>query len=135
VLVVQSIGPITVTGIPVAVVLIDDTTRESAPISITVKDGYGNPMPDGTTISASVKLDNAPIGFQVGVTGDISTDFPVVIPNARYARFPQHGITDFTFRVVDGSTVYLPGVAPLIRITVASPDLGTYTYSFRAQIQ
>ena len=92
-------------------------------------------MPDGTTITASVKLDNAPIGFQVGVTGNISTDFPVEIPNAAYARFPQTGITDFTFRVVDGSTVYLPGVAPLIRITINSPDLGNYTYSFTAQIE
>jgi len=135
VLVVQGIGPITATGIPVVVVMIDDTTRVSAPISITVKDGHGNPMPNGTTITASVKLDNAPIGFQVGVTGDISTDFPVEIPNEAYARFPQRGITDFTFRVVDGSTVYLPGVSPLIRITVNSPDLGTYTYSFTAQIE
>jgi hypothetical protein len=135
VLVVQGIAPIIVTGIPDTVVPIASGTRVSVPISITIKDGHGNPAPDGTTISASVKLDNAPIGFQVGVIGDISTDFPVNIPNASYARFPQRGITDFTFRVVDGSTVYLPGVAPLIRITITSPDLGTYTYSFTAKIQ
>lgn len=135
VLVVQGIAPIVVTSIPDTIVPIDSATRASVPISITVKDAHGNPVPDGTTISASVKLDNAPIGFQVGVTGDISTDFPVEIPNSAYARFPQRHITDFTFKVVDGSTVYLRGVSPLIRITITSADLGTYTYSFTAQIK
>ncbi len=135
VLVVQGIAPIIVTGIPDTVVPISSVTRVSGPISITVKDAHGNPVPDGTIISASVKLDNAPPGFQVGVIGDISTDFPAVIPNAAYARFPQRGITDFTFRVVDGSVGTFIGVAPLIRIIISSPDLGTYTYSFTAQIQ
>ena len=70
VLVVGDEGPITVSGIPAGSRPIDSTTRMSAPISITVKDGNGNPLPDGTTITANIVLPpNLPQGFQVGVSG------------------------------------------------------------------
>lgn len=136
VLVVQAKAPITVVGIPTTTVAVPSKSV-SAPISITIKDGNGNPLPDGTTITSSIVVANAPIGFQMGVSGDISSDIASIIPNAAYARFPGPRITDFTFRVVDQSTAAFPGVTVSVRITVACPDpgIGTATYSFNAQIQ
>ena len=135
VLVLAAGGPITFTGIPVGIVLIDSATAQSAPISITVKDGNGNPLPDGTTIVANiVPPANTLSGFQMGVSGDISSDLPVTLPDAGYARFPGHGITDFTFRVVNESVPasVASGVAVVVRITVTAnaPYLWTSTFSF-----
>ncbi len=130
--------PITVQGIPRvdSVVTIDSSTRTSAPISITVKDGNGNPLPDGTTISVSVvPPDNPPTGFKVSASGDISSTLPVTIPNAGYARFPGRGITDFSFVVVDQSAGTFAGTTVTVVLTVNSPGLGTWSQSFTARIQ
>ena len=83
VLVLAAGGQITFTGIPAGIVTIDSATKVSAPISITVKDGNGNPLPDGTTIVANiVPPANTLSGFQIGVSGDISSDLPVTLPDA-----------------------------------------------------
>ena len=132
VLVVQAIGPITVTGIPTSTVVIDDTTHQSPQISTTVKDGRGNPLPDGTTITATVvPPSDPPTGFLVTTSGDL----PVTMPNADYARFPGSGTTDFNFRVVDASIGSFPGYAVVVKITVTSTGIGTSTYSFNARIE
>jgi len=138
VLVLAAGGPITFTGIPAGIVVIDSITQQSAPISITVKDGNGNPLPDGTTIVANiVPPANTLSGFQMGVSGDISSDLAVTLPDAGYARFPGPGITDFTFRVVNESVPasVASGVAVVVRITVTAnaPYLWTSTFSFTAK--
>ncbi|MGA9405877.1 MAG: Ig-like domain-containing protein [Bacteroidota bacterium] len=138
VLVVASGGPITVTGIPSTPVTVSSTTNVTAPISITVKDGNGNPLPDGTTINASiVPPANPPSGFQMGVSGDISTNLPATLPDAAYARFPGTGITDFTFEVVNQSvpSTVASGVTVTVNITITAPNIGTATYSFNAVVQ
>jgi hypothetical protein len=139
-LVVSVGGSITVTGIPDTVVTVSSTTNVSPPISITVKDGNGNPLPDGTTITASiVPPENTLSGFQMGVSGDISSDLPATLPDAAYARFPGHGITDFTFTVVNESvpTTVAAGVAVVVRITIQAnaPYVWSATYSFTAITQ
>lgn len=140
VLVLAAGGQITFTGIPAGIVTIDSATKVSAPISITVKDGNGNPLPDGTTIVANiVPPANTLSGFQIGVSGDISSDLPVTLPDAGYARFPGPGVTDFTFRVVNESVPasVASGVAVVIRITVTAnaPYVWTSTFSFTAVSQ
>jgi hypothetical protein len=70
----------------------------SAPISITIKDGNGNPLSTGTTIKATVLYPNAPVGW------NITTSLTTTIPFAGYARFPGLNITDFTFTVANAST-------------------------------
>src|SRR5208283_3289596 len=134
VLVVSAGGAITQTGIPDTVVPINALTKVSPQISITIKDGNGNPLPDGSTITASiVPPPNPPPGFQVGVSGDL----PAQIPNAGYARFPGPGITDFSFQVVNQSTISISGTAITINITVvaAAPYVWTSTFSFTALAQ
>ena len=137
VLVVAAGGQITVTGIPDTEIIVSSATNMSPLISITVKDGNGNPLPDGTTITANiVPPQNTLSGFQMGVSGDISSDLPVTLPDEPYARFPGHGITDFSFRVINQSvpTTVASGVAVVVRITIQAnaPYLWTSTYSFTA---
>ncbi|MCX6143578.1 MAG: Ig-like domain-containing protein [Ignavibacteriales bacterium] len=137
VLVVWSQGPIVVTGIPSSVVTIPRGST-SAPITITVKDANGNPLCDGTTISASINFTSDVVGLKFGVSGSISDAVQFVMPAAPFARFSnQAGVTDFTFRVSDLST---NGGAPLnqtviVNITISSPNFQSSTYSFTAVVQ
>lgn len=129
VLVVQAIGPIQITGIPDSVINIDSTNYSSI-ISFTVKDARGNPLPDGTTITAFVQLpSDPPSGLLVDVTGDL----PAVIPNAGFARFPGNGITNFSFRVVNASTFNMSGNSVSVKVTVSS-GIGSVTRGFVAKI-
>ena len=52
-LVVEAEGRDTITGPPASVTIATGTTV-SPSISITMKDGNGNPLPDGTTITATI---------------------------------------------------------------------------------
>jgi hypothetical protein len=136
VLTVWNVAPIVVTGIPVAAVTIPKGST-SAPIIITVKDANGNPLCDGTTISASVTFTSDVIGLQFGVSGGISSAAQFTMPVATYARFPGPGITDFTFNVSDLST---NGGAPvgqsiIVNITISVPGMQTAIYSFTAVVQ
>ena len=139
-LVVGGVGPITVTGIPDTVVPINGAiTNVSPSISITVKDGNGNPLPDGTTITASiVPPANPPSGFGIGTSGDISTSTSAAtISNAAYARFPGPLITDFTFQVVNQSapSTVAAGVTVTVNLTISAPDIGSAIYSFNAIVR
>jgi hypothetical protein len=130
-------GPITVTGLPASVTITTGTTV-SPPISITIKDGNGNPLPDGTTITATIiPPSNPPTGYEMGVTGGISTSSPVTIPDAAYARFPGPGITDFTFNVVNQSipAATASGTTVGILLTIAAPNIETIYASFNAIVQ
>jgi len=98
VLVVWAGGPVTFTGIPTTAVPVPAAGGASAPISITIKDRNGNPLPDGTTINAVVLNPNALLGW------NITTSLSATLPNAAYARFPGPNITDFTFNVTNAST-------------------------------
>ncbi len=131
VLVVWTRLPIVVQGVPDTVVSIP-INNASVPISVTVKDGNGNPLPDGTTFAVTVvPPPNPPQGFEVGTSGDDA----VTIPNAAYARFPGQQITDFTFQVVDKSTGSFANTSLTVKITVNSPGLGTWSKSFTAKLQ
>ncbi|MGA7162309.1 MAG: Ig-like domain-containing protein [Bacteroidota bacterium] len=138
-LVVGGVGPITVTGIPDTVVPISAITNLSPSISITVKDGNGNPLPDGTTITASILPPaNPPSGFGIGTSGDISTSTSAAtIPNAAFARFPGPLITDFTFQVVNQSapSTVAAGVTVTVNLTISAPGIGSAIYSFNAIVQ
>ncbi|HTY36753.1 MAG TPA: hypothetical protein VMH23_06565, partial [Bacteroidota bacterium] len=96
-------APILVTGVPAATVVVP-RGGTSAPISITVKDANGNPLCDGTTITASVIFTSDVPGIKFGVGGDLSSDRAFIMPIAGYARFLGSGTTDFTFTVSDLST-------------------------------
>jgi hypothetical protein len=135
VLVCQDEAPITVTGIPNSPVMVDSITGVSAPITIKVTDVHGNPLPNGSTISASITLpSNPPTGLAAAVLGDISTDFPREIPTYAEARFPARFITDFTFRVANTGSISHITVG--VKITISAPDiLETLTLSFPAYLQ
>jgi hypothetical protein len=116
-------APIIITGMPDSISMSQHST--SANISMTVKDVNGNPLCDGTTITASFKY---PEGI-TGISFDVSGSLPALIPNAGYARFPGSGITDFTFRVNDNSIVNLAGFTITMRVTVIAPSLDVKTVS------
>ncbi|MGA3288054.1 MAG: Ig-like domain-containing protein [Bacteroidota bacterium] len=102
VLVIWNQAPIVVTGIPASITL--PHFSSSAYFNITVKDANGNPLCDGTTISAAFNLPPGITGLAFDVSGSFSVQYPAVIPIAAYARFPGVNITDFTFNVIDIST-------------------------------
>ena len=138
VLEVEATNPIVLTGVPDTVVPMSAVSHTTAPISVTIKDGNGNPLPDGTTISATiVPPANPPSGFQIGVSGDISNSAVVSLPDAAYARFPGPGITDFTFQVVNSSVppAVATGVTVTVIITIASPNIGTVSFTVNALAQ
>ncbi len=133
----EAVGPITVTGIPDTVVPISNLTNVTPPISITIKDGNGNPLPDGTTITAAiVPPANPPTGFQMGVSGAISTAVTATLPDAGYARFLGPGITDFTFRVVNecAPPSIATGATVTVNITITAPNIGSLIFSFNAVV-
>jgi len=136
VLTVWNVAPIIITGIPGAAVLIPRGSS-SAPISITIKDANGNPLCDGTSISASVSFTSDVIGLKFGVSGDISDAAQFTMPDAPYARFPGAGITDFTFRVSDlstngGATL---GQSVIVNIVIGAPGVQTVIASFTGVVQ
>jgi hypothetical protein len=131
VLVVWNKAPIIVNGIPAAVVGIPRGST-SNPIGITVTDANGNPLCDGTTISASVTFTSDVVGIKFGVSGDLSDVVQFVMPVASYARFPGPGVTSFSFSVSDLST---NGGAPagqtvIVQLTINSPGLAVRVVSF-----
>jgi len=109
-------APIVITGVPVVPLDILAAGGSTVPISITVKDRNGNPLPDGTQITATVLVTDPPLGW------NIRTSLSATIPNAAYARFPGPNITDFTFSVTNssGAGTVSAGMTYLVQITVAS---------------
>jgi hypothetical protein len=132
VLTVWNEAPIVITGIPA--VTVNLVGGVSAPISITVKDINGNPLCDGTTITATPIFTSAVPGVAFGTSGDISNS-GFVMPNAAFARFPGPGTTDFTFVVEDLSLAPATGQRLVIQVTVAAPGLQTATASFPCLVQ
>jgi hypothetical protein len=136
VLVLWTFEPITVTGVPVGTVVIPQGGT-SLPISITVKDANGNPLPSGTTINATVSYTTDVAGIAFGVSGDISTKRVFTMPNAGYARFTGSGLTDFTFQVSDlstggGATI---GQTVIVDIYIDAPGLAPKVISFPCRVQ
>jgi hypothetical protein len=92
----------------------------SASNTFTVVDNNGNPLCDGTKISATV--DNIQIGiytYSFSVNGNMNT----IIPIAGYARFPGDGITNFIFSVTGGGGLGV-GFSTTLHITITSEVLG-----------
>ncbi len=139
VLVLQSKTPITAAGIPTNVTLSSGGT--SLPIAITLKDGNGNPLPEGTTIAIGVKVVGNGLNIQFGVTGGLSSSAPTVVPRGADLIFPGPNITDYTIYVTDLSS----GGAPVntsceVTISVSTPLTSTNyltsaTFSFTARVQ
>jgi len=136
VLVVWNKAPIIVSGVPSAVVGIP-RGGTSAPISITVTDANGNPLCDGTTISASITFTSDVVGIKFGVSGDLSDVVQFVMPVASYARFPGPGVTFFNFNVSDLSTNggASVGQTVIVQLTITAPGLATRTVSFACIVQ
>ena len=134
VLVILNKGPIVTTGMPLAITM--PHNGNSAFYNITVKDVNGNPLCDGTTISAAFNLPAGITGLAFDVSGSFSVLTPAVIPDAAYARFPGANITDFTFSVVDGSTSE-PATAFQVTLvlTINSPGLEKDVYTIPVTIQ
>ena len=133
-LVILNQGPITTTGFPAGITM--PHFGSSAFYNITVKDFNGNPLCDGTSISASITLPSGVTGLAFDVSGSFSITHPATIPYAAYARFPGNGITDFTFSVIDLSsseptTAFQVGLA----VTITSPGFETLTISIPVTIQ
>ena len=137
VLVVWNSGGINVTGIPGAVVPIPQGGT-SGPISITVTDGNGNPLCDGTTITTSLSY-VIPVGGNIkfGTFGDLTDAQQFVMPDAGYCRFLGAGITSFTFFVSDLSEAGTPtaGETVLVTLTITSPNFAVRTVSFNCLVQ
>ncbi|MGB2869347.1 MAG: hypothetical protein WBD36_12910 [Bacteroidota bacterium] len=135
ILVVWTKAPITVTGISGATVVSIPTGGTSAPIAFTVKDGNGNPLPDGTTISVSFVLPQTSTQLAFNATGDFTSQNPATIPNAGYARFPGAGVTDFSISFTDVSNPAAPTTISIgIVITINAPGIGTKQVSFTGDI-
>ncbi|MBI3579931.1 MAG: Ig-like domain-containing protein, partial [Ignavibacteriales bacterium] len=117
ILVVWAGAPITITGVPTTTVTVPINGAPSATINITVKDVNGNPLPNGTIISATVSPGaNPPTGW------NIATSLNYIIPNAAYARFPGPSITDFAFNITNSSTggIIPAGSTYQVVVTVSS---------------
>lgn len=120
VLVVWAGAPIVITGVPATTVTVPINGAPSATINFTVKDVNGNPLPDGTSITATVvPPQNPPTGWS------IVTSLSTGLPNAGYARFPGPNITDFSFNITNSSSA---GVIPAgsvyqVQVIVNSPGL------------
>jgi hypothetical protein len=127
--------PVSGTGIPTTDVLIPRSGR-SNPITVRFTDGRGNPLPVGTKITTVIEFTTDLVGIKFGLSGDLSSTEPFILPN--YPAVVNGGtrVTDFTFYVSDLSS---SGGAPsgqtlIVLIIVQAPNIGTYTFSFTAKI-
>jgi hypothetical protein len=119
VLVVWSMNQIVIRQVPDSIVM--PQHGHSALFTLEVTDANGNPLCDGTTITAAFVI---PPGTS-GVAFDTYGDIPALIPNSPFGRFPGHGFTLFNFGVTDNSTADVG--ATTCKITIMSPLFGTAT--------
>jgi hypothetical protein len=136
-LVLWSVPPVVASNLPTTDVSIP-RGGTSAPVTITLKDGRGNPLPVGTTITTAVEVFTSDLsGLRFGVSGDLSTTRPFVLQNYPSVIYPASRVTDFTIYASDVST---SGGAPvgtsiIINIIVSAPNFGGESvFSFRARV-
>jgi hypothetical protein len=137
VLVLQCASPITVTGVPSSTIAVAQG-GSSADISITIKDGNGNPLPEGTVIGVSLTYD---AGTAFSVSGGLSSLSSTTISSG--SIFPGAGVTDFTFKVNDltsgGSALNSSCTVNIVATTPstngASQVFLTKSMSFTAKVQ
>ena len=89
----------------------------SALYTLELTDINGNPLCDGTTITATFVI---PAGTS-GVALDTYGAIPVTMPDAAWARWPRPGTTIFSFGVTDNSTTVITSTT--CKITVTAPGL------------
>lgn len=141
VLVVWNQGGIVVTDLPPpasALPVIVTTHGSSAVLSFKVKDGNGNPLCDGTTITPSITYTTDVTGVAFSVTGAyFSSSKGFTMPNSPEARFPGPGVTDFTFTVEDISvpTAGTVGQRLTVNLVISSPGYQDRIISFPAMVQ
>ncbi|MGE5314164.1 MAG: Ig-like domain-containing protein [Acidobacteriota bacterium] len=132
VLILESMLPASINGVPTSVVTLP-SGGQSQPITIHIYDANGNPLPAGTKITVAADYATTADGtLKFGITGDAKA----TIPNNGGARFRGHGVTDFTFSVVDqtvGGAV--PGQSLIVNITVQVNATTVYETSFPARVQ
>jgi hypothetical protein len=119
VFVVWNMGPIVIVQRPDSIVM--NHFSYSSLYTLEVTDINGNPLCDGTTITATFVL---PSGLS-GVAFDTYGNIPVLIPNVVRGVFAGPGSTQFKFGVTDNSSVQVG--ATTCKITIDSPLLGTVT--------
>jgi hypothetical protein len=119
VFVVWNMGPIVIVQKPDSIVM--NHFSYSSLYTLEVTDINGNPLCDGTTITANFVL---PAGLS-GVAFDTYGNIPVLIPNVVRGVFAGPGSTQFKFGVTDNSSVQVG--ATTCKITIDSPLLGTVT--------
>jgi hypothetical protein len=136
-LVLWSVPPIVASGLPTTDLSIP-RGGTSGPVTITLKDGRGNPLPVGTTITTAVEVFTSDLsGLRFGVSGDLSTTKPFVLQNYPNVIYPASRVTDFTIYASDVST---SGGAPvgtsiIINIIINAPNFGgEAVFSFRARV-
>lgn len=133
VLVLISNGPIVLTGLPGSFTL--PAGGISALMAFDIRDGVNNPLPTGTTVTASVSYDNTVAGTKFVVGGDFSEQFPTyTVPNAGFARFPGAGVTNYVVRVSDVSTTSTAGQSILLSITINAPGIGVRSFTVTGSV-
>jgi len=129
-------APVTAEGLPTTEIVVP-RGGSSAAIPIRLTDGRGNPLPVGTTITATIEFTSDLIGIKFGVSGDLSTSKPFVLQNYPAVVDPGPRVTDFTIYVSDLSSSggAQTGQTMIVNISVDAPNIsGTATFSFRAKI-
>lgn len=128
-LIVWAEAPIKVTGLPATLAIPSGGTSANVPVTIT--DGRGNPLPDGTTITISFTYPTNITGLSYTASGSISSFQATTIPNSAFALFPGPGVTTFSFSVTDGSLPATPaGTRIQITLLVTAPGLDAHPFSF-----
>jgi hypothetical protein len=127
VFVVWNMAPIVIVQKPDLIVM--DHFGHSALFTLEVTDVNGNPLCDGTTITAAFVVPPGSIGVAFDTYGDI----PVTIPNGARGVFPGPGYTQFRFGVTDNSTVQVGSTT--CKITIDSPLFGIVTVAIPVTLQ
>ena len=119
VLVVMNEAPIVVVQAPASITM--NHGGSSALFTLEVTDANGNPLCDGTTITATFVI---PAGTS-GVAFDTYGGIPVTIADASSARWPGWETTKFSFGITDNSTTVVTSTT--CKITISAPGLETLT--------
>ena len=127
VLVIWNKAPIVVVQAPDSIAM--PRHGQSALFTLEVTDANGNPLCDGTTITAAFVI---PPGTS-GVAFDTYGSIPLLpTPVSAAGRFPGWGTTKFAFGITDNSTVDVG--ATTCRLTITAPGVDTRTVAIPVRL-
>ncbi|MFH0990701.1 MAG: Ig-like domain-containing protein [bacterium] len=108
----------------------------SAPITVTITDARGNPLPTGTSITTKVDFTSNLSGVKFAVSGGLNSDQGFTMPNGSYVVDPGPNVTTFSIVVSDLSVPGTPTSGQLLNVIISidAPGIGPQLLTINCKV-